>query len=404
MGSTAKPILISGAGVVGLTLAHGLKQAGIPFEIYERDRDVDARLHGWAITLHWALPYLRQILDDATLAAVDEVQVDPEVGRNDNGNFLFLNLDTLDAKFRIPPNERRRVNREKLRKVLLRGVASHVRWGKRLSDVRPLDGAIRAVFEDGTTAEGSLLVGAEGSNSPTRKFLVPDAYHNYQLPVRLLGVSLDLTPAEAQPLRDIDPLLFQGCHPETGNYLWISLLETPETNGSAGTPLERFRIQVIISWLFKDATDEVPAGDEARVVEMKRRAAEFNPVLRRVVDSIPASSAVMDIALQDWPCQPWDNRQGRVTLVGDAAHAMTMYRGEAANHGLLDAFHLLRELRALHAGSKTAEQAIGDYEAEMRGRAVPAVLLSRQACLDAHDFHGLNENSAVLKRRAIPTK
>ncbi|KND92092.1 Tetracycline resistance protein from transposon [Tolypocladium ophioglossoides CBS 100239] len=407
MASSAKPVIISGAGVVGLSLAHGLKKANIPFEIYERDAHIDARPHGWAITLHWALPFLRKLLDEPTLAAIDDVQVDPEVGRNDNGNFLFLNLDTLETKFRIPPNERRRVNREKLRKALLQGVAEHVHWGRRLLDVQlPEDGeGVRAVFDDGTSAEGSVLVGAEGSNSRTRKFLVPDGYHNYQLPVRLIGAALDLSPEEVKPLREIDPLLFQGCHPETGNFLWVSMLETPETNKSAGTANEHYRIQVIVSWLVKDAsTDEVPPTDVARVAGMKRRAAEFHPLLRNVVDSIPPSSAVMEIALQDWPCQPWDNRGGRVTLVGDAAHAMTMYRGEAANHGILDAYRLNAAIQEMYAGEKTRQQAVDEYEAEMRERSAGAVLLSRQACLDAHDFHGLNENSAVLKRRAIQIK
>ncbi len=90
--------------------------------------------------------------------------------------------------------------------------------------------------------------------------------------------------------------------------------------------------------------------------------------------------------------------------VGDAAHAMTMYRGEAANHGILDAYILARRIEEVYAGGKARAEAIVEYEEEMRERAAPAVLLSRQACLDAHDYHGLNENSAVLKRRAITTK
>ncbi|PNY29230.1 Tetracycline resistance protein from transposon [Tolypocladium capitatum] len=404
MASSAKPVIIIGAGVVGLTLAHGLKKANIPFEIYERDAHIDARPHGWAITLHWVLPFLRQLLDEPTLAAVDDVQVDPEVGRNDKGNFLFLNLETLETKFRIPPNERRRVNREKLRKALLQGVAESVRWGKRLSDVQPLadDDSVRAVFDDGTSADGRMLVGAEGSNSRTRKFLVPDGYRNHPLPVRMVGAAIDISPEEVKPLREIDPLLFQGCHPQTGNFLWVSMLETPETNKSAGTANEHYRIQVITSWLVKDASaDEVPPTDVACVAEMKRRAAEFNPVLRNVVNSIPPSAAILTIAPQDWPCQPWDNRGGRVTLVGDAAHAMTMYRGEAGNHGILDAYHLYMAIREIYTGEKTMQVAVDEYEAEMTERSAAAVLLSRQACLDAHDFHGLNENSAVLKKRAI---
>ncbi|RFU78560.1 fad dependent oxidoreductase [Trichoderma arundinaceum] len=399
-----KPVLIIGAGVVGLTLAHGLKKANIPFEIYERDENIDARGQGWAITLHWVLRYLAEIVDEETLAGIDGVQVDPETGRNDKGNFMFINLKTQETKFRIPPNVRRRVNREKLRKVLLKGVAEKVHWNKQLTDVAVSDDSsdsVKATFADGTTVEGRMLIGAEGSRSQTRKFLVPDAYQNYLLPVKMVGASVDFTLEQVKPLRQIDPLLFQGCHPETGVFLWVSMLETPEVNGSAGTADERYRVQIILSWLTKDRDVAVPESNPERIALMKSLAAGFHPDLYNTVHAIPESSPTLHLTLQDWPCQDWDNRDGRVTLVGDAAHAMVMYRGEAGNHGILDAWHLLREIKAIYAGEKTRAEAVGDYEKEMKDRVTPAVLLSRQACLDAHDYDGLNENSAVLKKRAI---
>ncbi|TFB07504.1 putative FAD-dependent monooxygenase [Trichoderma ghanense] len=404
MTTSDKPVLIIGAGVVGLTLAHGLKKADIPFEIYERDETIDARGQGYAITLHWVLRFLHDMLDQETLDAIDGAQVDPEVGRNDNGNFIFLNLETLETKFRIPPNHRRRVNREKLRKVLLRGVADHVRWGKKLADIHVSDdshGDVTAVFADGSSATGRMLVGAEGSNSQTRRFLVPDAYRNHQLPVKMMGASADFTRDQVAPLRRIDPLLFQGCHPDTGVFLWISMLETPEVNGTAGTPDERHRVQVMLSWLDKDRDEAVPESNQERVALMKRLATGFHPDLHDAIQAIPESSPTLHVILQDWPCQDWNNRDGRVTLAGDAAHAMVMYRGEAGNHGILDAWHLLREIKAVYSGGKARADAVDDYEKEMKERATPAVLLSRQACLDAHDYDGLNENSAVLKKRAI---
>lgn len=390
--------------------AKSTPQANIPFQIFERDEHIDSRGHGWAITIHWALPFLIELLDDATVEAIEHGQVDPEVGRNDNGNFLFINLETLDSKFRIPPNKRRRVNREKLRKELLQGVMDHVQWGKRLSNVDVLDGAdggIRATFSDGSSTEGSMIIGAEGTNSQTRKFLVPDNYSNHQLPVRFIGAAVDMTPEQVKPLRDIDPLLFQGCHPVTGHFLWVSMMETPEGNGTKGTDQERYRVQISTSWMVKSDKDEVPTHDAERIAEMKRRAKEFHPLLRQTVESIPETAPVMEISLQDWPCPDWDNRQGRVTLVGDAAHAMTMYRGEAANHGMLDAYNLVQHLKKIHAGEVTLKAGIDDYEEEMRDRTggeEGAVMLSRQACLDAHNYNGLNENSAVLRRRALKAK
>lgn len=79
-------------------------------------------------------------------------------------------------------------------------------------------------------------------------------------------------------------------------------------------------------------------------------------------------------------------------------------RGEAANHGLLDAFHLQEAIGHFYSGQMSRSEAIDQYEAEMRQRTSQAVLLSRQACLDAHDWSLLNENSAILAKRAITLK
>lgn len=348
---------------------------------------------------------MRAILDQDTLLKLDDAQVDPQIAKRDTGNFLFLNLETLDTKFRIPPNERRRVDRERFRKALHGELKEHIHWGKKLSDIEDLpgDSGIRARFSDGTAAEGVMVIGAEGSNSKTRQLIAPETYRNQPIPVRFLGVAVDMTPAQVKPLRDIDPLLFQGCHPTTGTFMWVSMISTPESNGSLNTDRERFVVQINLSWLKKDTDDstEKLTTDEERVGEMYKRSEGFHPLLKAVVHGIPLSTPCVDVGIQDWPCLEWDNHHGRITLVGDAAHAMTMYRGEAANHGILDASHLTKALADAKTGSRSLADAITGYEDEMRERTRSAVLLSREACLDAHDFHGLNENSAVLKRRAL---
>ncbi|KAL6233627.1 hypothetical protein BDW75DRAFT_241855 [Aspergillus navahoensis] len=393
------PVLIVGAGIVGLTLGQALKQRNIPFEIYERDPQPDSRGQGWAITLHWALQYIQALLPDETLQRIQDTQVDPDVARNDNGNFLFINLATGEPRFKIPPSKRWRVNREKMRRALLAGIEEHVHWGKRVDGVSFTDDGrpqllLRNGGEQGYVA-GKLVVGTEGSRSTVRRVLRPDAYRNAQLPVRFIGVAVDLTAEEVAPLRDMDPLLFQGCHPETGVYLWFSILETP-ANSASGL----WRVQINISWPVQTADDEVPETDADRLAMMKKRAAGFVPFLYEAIQRIPDGTPVLEVSLADWECLPWDNRDGRVTLAGDAAHSMVMYRGEAANHGLLDIFHLVEAMATIYAGGDQ-KAAIDMYESEMRERTAPAVRLSRQACIEAHAWEQLKEGCAILSRRKI---
>lgn len=75
-------------------------------------------------------------------------------------------------------------------------------------------------------------------------------------------------------------------------------------------------------------------------------------------------------------------------------------RGEAANHGITDAHLLHDHLLAVSKGKVPQFESIQQYETEMRERTSWAVLMSRQACLDAHDFKNLKKDSAILARRA----
>jgi len=76
-------------------------------------------------------------------------------------------------------------------------------------------------------------------------------------------------------------------------------------------------------------------------------------------------------------------------------------RGEAANHGITDALDLCQSLTAMVKDGKSLKLRIHEFETEMRERTSWAVLMSRQACLDAHDFSSLNADSAILARRAV---
>ncbi|KAF2972369.1 hypothetical protein GQX73_g1144 [Xylaria multiplex] len=400
--NSPSPIIIIGAGIVGLTLAQGLKQEGIPFQLYERDETLDHRSPGWGITIHWALKALESCLPKDMFARIDNVQVDPEQGRQDTGRFLFLDLETLKPRYIIPPSPRKRISRSKFRELLTEGVNVH--WGKSLSSFAPSDDGdgIVARFTDGSSAHGSMLIAADGSNSITRHLLLGEAGALHALPARFIGVTAVFSEEEMKPLLSIDPLLFQGAHPGTGYFMWFSVLSTPEINGSAGAAHPWYEAQINLSWLVKGPEDEVPISEADRLTRMKemaRRGSGFHKVLRRAIESLPDGTPVREIKLADWPTMKWQG-DGLVTLLGDAAHAMTMYRGEAANHGFTDASNLKEQLKLWHSGWKTQEQALEDYETEMRQRTHRAVLLSRQACLDAHDITNLGPDSPVVSMRA----
>jgi len=74
-------------------------------------------------------------------------------------------------------------------------------------------------------------------------------------------------------------------------------------------------------------------------------------------------------------------------------------RGEGVNYGITDVKLLVDGL--LTPGKESQRKAVDDYEEQMRSKAREAVLLSRQACFDAHDLKGLKDDSPLVSRRTV---
>lgn len=400
---TTDPVIIIGGGLVGLSLANALMKWGIHCTVYERDKKPDDKERGgWAITIHWALEALRKCLLPETFDSLSKIQVDVEQASKDTGKFMFLNMEDLTPKYQIPPSKRMRINRAMFREVLVRNVV--IKWQKRLvSFDAPENGKVTVHFDDGTSASSNLVIGCDGAKSKMRQLLFsenPSVAQLNTLPVRALGVTLRLTTDEILPLLQIDPLLFQGCHPDTGVFLWYSTVSTPQLNGSLNTPTPYFGGQLIISWPHNSKSTSIPDSNTARLQKMQSLTSNFAPRLQKIIQNIPPNTQVQAIALTDWPTTRWPNHSARITLAGDAAHAMTMYRGEAYNHGVTDAALLSYQIYRLAVGEDTQANLIAEYENEVLSRTHDAVLLSRQACLDAHDFHALKSDSPLVSRRA----
>ena len=304
---------------------------------------------------------------------------------------------------------------------------------------------ITAHFADSSTATGSLVVGADGSRSKVRSSLIPSnpsLSRNQELPVRLLGVTVVYASTLALKLKALDPFFFQGGDPRTNTFLYFSFLDTPSNNTREDDP-NSYECQIILSWPYKmgymgnKEPLDVPKTGKERVAVMKEMAKGWAEPFQEMVMSIPEDADAKAIILEDFVPKErlWTNMEGRATLVGDAAHTMTMCtysiyyallalemmlmmlqdRGEGANHGITDIALLLEKILPpllnisvptfLHGpGSQTLQDAIDAYEKEMIQRAGPAVLTSRRACLDAHDYEKITDQSPLISRRVMVTK
>ncbi|KAH7325565.1 FAD binding domain protein [Stachybotrys elegans] len=415
-----KPVVIVGAGITGLVLAQALIKQSIPVVIYERDPDPLHRGKGWGITIHWALSSLLELLPQRIIGRLPEAYVDGDATRNgENGNFLFFNLVTAEALWQVPPSKRIRMAREKFRRVLMDGIP--IKWNHTFESFQAgADGSATANFSTPSgshTVEGCLIVGCDGSRSRVRSSLFPDpaVHNNYQLPVRLLGASTIYPKELTAPVRKLDPFFFQGGDPKTDAAHWFSFLDSPASSGRGDDSRE---CQILVSWPYRPGflgesePLEIPAKGIERVKAMKRISHNWADPFRTIVQSIPDDTDVKTITLEDWvpPQDNWNAISGSdcVILVGDSAHAMTMYRGEAANHGIADVHLLVSYILPVLTKADTESSEISDackaYTKGMVERAAPAVLRSRTACLDAHEYKKINDDSPLIQKRVIRTE
>src|SRR5215471_2386996 len=170
-------VLIIGGGVGGLTLAQGLKRAGVSAAVYERDRTPTDRLQGYRVhisptgsrALHECLP---PRLFDAFARTC---------GTGNGGAHFYtermdtlMNVDAGDITHADSIARHRSASRITLRQVLMSGL-EHLHFGKAFTRYETDGDRVVAHFEDGSIAEGRLLVAADGGGSRVRRQFLPEA-------------------------------------------------------------------------------------------------------------------------------------------------------------------------------------------------------------------------------------
>ena len=336
-------VLIIGAGLTGLLLAQGLRKlnaalesrgqpARYTFSIFERDESAFYRGGGFSLTIHWALQQLYDILPEELSARIFDCVGNPAAIENGHmGSFIYLNLRTGHPAFRtsLPPGWKgARMSRIKFLQLLMTGV--NVQYSKRLSEITfPDDDTVCANFEDGQRVTGELLVGADGSRSVVRRFVYgAENSRSSQLPVRMINCRSEYPMEGLQNCLDIDPHLFHGGDPVQNGYFMFAFLDMPPQGAEKATAA----VQITMSWpyepgfLGKQEPSDPPNEHLERVAWLRRLAKDWANPVHDLIQGMPEDSIVRVITIEEWlPNNDSSRRRsdGRVTLVGDAAHLMT---------------------------------------------------------------------------------
>jgi 2-polyprenyl-6-methoxyphenol hydroxylase-like FAD-dependent oxidoreductase len=104
---------------------------------------------------------------------------------------------------------------------------------------------------------------------------------------------------------------------------------------------------------------------------LRRGVRNWHPDLRKLAEMLDESEMTANPLRTSRRIAAWPTTH--ITLLGDAIHSMTPYRGIGANVALRDAALLCTKLVEAGQGRKPVLQAIHEYEEAMRGYAFDAV-------------------------------
>jgi 2-polyprenyl-6-methoxyphenol hydroxylase-like FAD-dependent oxidoreductase len=393
LASAALHVIVIGGGVGGLCLAQGLKRAGISVAVYERDRTLTDRLQGYRVHINPAgSSALHACLPPALFGAFDRTCGKPTRAMHflDKQMRVLLTIDGDMVEQQEQVAKHRSVSRITLRQVLLSGLDDVVHLGKTFTHYEELAGGrIVAHFEDGTSAEGDVLVAADGGGSRVRRQFLPQAE---RIDTGVVGIAGKVF-LDGAGRGCIAPLLLDGMAliaAKGGLGLFVALQEhSGEAGGGVGGNDAQFdgdslfdNTRSYLMWALSGRRDKLGLDgeqfDAGTLADAAARAmAPWAPGLRDLVDlSDPGTISCIPIRTSR-PVAPWPT--ARVTLIGDAIHAMTPYRGIGANIALKDAVRLRDALVTAQRGDAPLIDAIGGYEAAMRDYGFKAVRNSLQA-------------------------
>lgn len=388
-------ILIIGAGLGGLALAQGLVKAGFPVTVFEKDASPQSRLQGYRISIRaMGMSALAALLTPEKMNRLSLAKI-ADVG----DGFICAN-EQMEPFFCIPQGQDAAVQflRTELRGLLQEGI--DIRWNKHLATFEDHGDQVVAHFEDGSHAAGNLLVGCDGGRSTLRQ-LIPFVYGNHieTLPKVIpgthasLGGQISRTPEweNLLPLNKTGMVRYVGATHSLGVCFSERADRTPTVYWALSEKVE----DRSAPWYQFDESLESCERLLNRCKQVMQNES-WHAHLKKLVHETPAE-AMMAPWLMRTTQFPNSNHypmvlSGRVTLLGDSAHAMPPDRGLGGNNVLEDA-RLLSTLLASSFQPIDWPRLIEQYEREMFARAKLAVQESENA---AEQFHKLRSNGLLV--------
>jgi len=350
-------IIIIGAGIGGTSAGIALKRLGHDVTIYDQireNRPVGAALSLWPNgikVLNW-------------LGLADEVAA--LGGRMETMAYLEGRTGEEMCRFSLEPVTRQTgqrpypVARADLQGLLMETFGiDDIRLGMRMTGIHDDGATVTVTFENGETATGDLLIGADGARSLTRDHVtgggIERVYAGYTNFNGLVPIDEGIGPAD-QWTTYVAEGKRASVMPVAGDRFYF-FFDVPQP---AGIPYERAE----------------------GVAPLERAFGGWAPGVRRLLDAIDPAVSLNRVEIWDIdPFHTWV--RGRVAILGDAAHNTAPDIGQGACSALEDSFVLGIVIATNTLG---VEDALRRYERARTQRAGELVLRARRRGQETHAY------------------
>lgn len=335
--------LVIGGGIAGPATAMALHKAGIDAVVYEAHPTVAQGIGAFLTLASNGVDALRVLgADTPALAAgfpTPWITLRNDAGKRLGGSRTGTSRPDGTTSQTIKRADLYQVLHEEARQ---RGV--RVEYGKRLVGAEETGEGVRAVFADGSAAVGDVLIGCDGVHSTVRRIIDPAAPAPTYAGLLTSGgyargVRVDTTPGSYEMIFGKRAFFGYALAPD-GEVWWFA--NVPRRDEAARGELT------------------ASSGDDGRCRLLQLYAEDAGPAVP-LIQATPEMMAMSPIhTIPHLPA--WHN--GRMIVIGDAAHAPSPTSGQGASLSIEDAVVLAKCLRDL----PSPQAAFAQFEAARRPR------------------------------------
>ncbi|KAH7211343.1 hypothetical protein DER44DRAFT_689562 [Fusarium oxysporum] len=326
-------VIISGAGPTGLTAAHALGLAGIDFTILE-SREKVAEDVGASLVLN--PPTMRVMQQLGLFDALNAIGYELRHSKSfTTDGYVFRDNTELDVLKKNHGTSLVAFHRAQLVQTLYdnlpESLKQNIKFGKKIKNIDATDDDIEVECADGSTYEGSILIGADGVYSKTRQLM------------RRLAQESNLGPS----------WIPESPYISSYKCLWCTFPRLTNPGESFDTQHKDSAVMYITgrerSWIFLYKRLPQPTREKVSYTDqdVEDYAAEFAdyPVCENYkVRQVFAQRFHAGMSnLEEGIVRHWS--LGRIVLVGDACHKFTPNAGLGFNNGVQDVVALCNGLR-----------------------------------------------------------